>query len=268
VADEWIRREHVDVWSADVRLIEAYDVVAAPHWRLELEQPYGEIWLVRSGRCAITLGDEHALAGPGEVVVLRPGLRRVSANGASGPLSLCGFGFSLAGLEAPLVIREPSERLRRLIQRTVRAAQSDRELRARALAELALAEIVPAARPRAEVQAALNHIDAHFGEPLDLAGLAAAVHLSPKHLGRVFREALGVAPMTYVRRHRLQWAREQLLSTDATVTAIAFEAGFKDPAHFSRAFRNEHGASPRELRASSRSLKASDAAGAAVPSSP
>ena len=161
MADAWIRREHVDLWSADVRLIEAYDVVAAPHWRLELDrQPYGEIWLVRSGRCAVTLGDEHALAGPGEVVVLRPGPRRVSANGASGPLALCGFGFSLTGLDAPLVIREPSERLRRLIPRTVRAAHDN--LRARALAELALAEIVPPSRPRAEVQAALDHIAVAF----------------------------------------------------------------------------------------------------------
>jgi AraC-like DNA-binding protein len=269
VADEWIRRAHVDLWEAtSVRLIQAYDVVAAPHWRLELEQPYGEIWLVRSGRCAVTLGDEHALAGPGEVVVLRPGLRRVSANGASGPLALCGFGFSLPGIEAPLVIREPSVRLRRLIVRTVRAAHGDDELRARALAELALAEIIPASRPRAEVRAVLNHIAAHFSEPLDLAGLAAVAHLSPKHLSRVFREAVGVAPMAYLRRHRLRWAREQLLSTDAPVTAIALEAGFKDSAHFSRAFRAEHGACPRELRATSRSLRTSDAAGAAIPSGP
>lgn len=270
MADEWIRRAHVDLWDAtSVRLIEAYDVEAAPHWRLELDrQPYGELWLVRAGRCAVTLGDEHALAGPGEVVVLRPGLRRVSANGASGPLALCGFGFSLTGLEVPLVIRDPSERLRRLIERTVRAAHGDRELRARALAELTLAEIVPPSRPRAEVQAALAHIAERFGEPLDLVALAAAVHLSPKHLSRVFREAVGIAPMAYVRRHRLQWAREQLLMTDAPVTAIGFAAGFKDSAHFSRAFRAEHGVSPRELRATSRSLRTSDAVGAAIPSSP
>jgi AraC-like DNA-binding protein len=268
VADEWIRREHVHVWAAEVRLLEAYDVVAAPHWRLELDrQPYGEIWLVRSGRCAITLGDEHALAGPGEVVVLRPGVRRVSANGASGPLGLCGFGFSLIGLVAPLVIREPSERLRRLIERTVRAATGN-ELRARALAELALAEIVIPARPRVEVQAALDHIADRFGEPLDLAALAEVAHLSPKHLSRVFREAVGLAPMAYLRRHRLRWARDQLLATDASVTAIALEAGFKDTAHFSRAFRAEHGASPRELRASSRSMRTSDLAGAAVRSRP
>ena len=269
MADEWISRAHVDLWeAASVRLIQAYDVVAAPHWRVELDQPYGELWLVRSGRCAVTLGDEHALAGPGEVVVLRPGLRRVSANGASGPLALCGFGFTLAGLDAPLVIREPSERLRRLIVRTVKAAHGDRELRARALAELTLAEIVPHTRPRAEVQAVLGHIASHFGEPLDLAALAAAAHLSPKHLSRIFREAVGVAPMAYLRRYRLRWAREQLLTTDASVTWIAVQAGFKDSAHFSRAFRAEHGVSPRELRATSRSLRTSDAAGAAIPSSP
>jgi AraC-like DNA-binding protein len=280
VADEWISRTHVDLWEpAPVRLLEAYAVEAAPHWRLELDhQPYGEIWLVRDGRCAVTLGDEHALAGPGEVVVLRPDRRRVSANGASGPLALAGFGFSLPGLaeiELPLVIRQPSERLRELIEQTVQAAHGDRvdrALRARASAELVLAEIVPAELParelRPEVQAALAHIDAHFGEPLDLAALAAAVHLSPKHLSRLFRDALGIAPIAYLRRHRLHWAREQLLSTDAPVTTIGLEAGFKDTAHFSRAFRAEHGVSPRALRSTTRSLRASVPASAAVRSSP
>jgi AraC-like DNA-binding protein len=278
VADDWIRRAHVDLWEAtSVRLLEAYDVEAAPHWRLELDrQPYCEIWLVRSGRCAVTLGHEHALAGPGEVVVLRPDRRRVSANGASGPLALAGFGFSLTGLaavELPLVIRQPSERLRELIERTVEAAHGDRVdrvLRARALAELAVAELVPPSlpEPRAEVRTALDHIAAHFGEPLDLAALAAAVHLSPKHLSRVFREALGIAPMAYLRRHRLHWAREQLVATDAPVTAIGVEAGFKDSAHFSRAFRAEHGVSPRELRATTRALRASDPAATAIPSLP
>ena len=84
----------------------------------------------------------------------------------------------------------------------------------------------------------------------------------------MFREAVGVAPMAYLRRHRLQWARERLLATDVPVTQVGLEAGFKDTGHFSRAFRAEHGVSPRELRASSRSLRTSDAPGAAVPSSP
>ena len=280
MADEaWIRRAHVDLWeTTSVRLLEAYDVEAAPHWRLELDhQPYGEIWLVRDGRCAVTLGDEHALAGPGEVVVLRPGRRRVSANGASGPLALTGFGFSLSALsevELPLVIRDPSEQLRRLIAQTVGAAHGDRVdrvLRARALAELTLAEIVPAELPprdlRPEVRSALDHIAAHFGEPLDLAGLAASVHLSPKHLSRLFRDAVGISPMAYLRRHRLHWAREQLIAGDAPVTEIGLAAGFKDSAHFSRAFRAEHGVSPRALRTTTRSLRASDPSVAAVRSS-
>jgi len=278
MSDEWIRRAHVDLedlWeSSSLRLFEAYEVEAAPRWRLELDcQPYAEIWLVRAGRCAVALGGEQALAGPGEVVVLRPGRRRVSANGAAGPLSLSGFGCSLTAfgaidllgeLDVPLVLRSPSARLVRLIERTVQAAHGDRldrVFRARALAELALAEIVPpdlAAPPlRAELEAALRFVADHFGEPLDLAAIARSAHLSPKHLSRVFRDTLGIPPMAYVRRYRLHWAREQLVTTLAPVTTIGLEAGFTGPAHFSRAFRAEHGVSPRTLRAHARALRAS-----------
>jgi len=278
MSDDWIRRAHVDLedlWeSASLRLLEAYDVEAAPHWRLELEsQPYGEIWLVRAGRCAVVLGDQSALAGPGEVVVLRPGRRRVSANGAAGPLSLTGFGCSLSafgaidllgGLDLPLVVRDPSPRLVRLIERTVAAARGDRRdrgFRARALAELALAEVVPAepAAPelRPELQGALAFIAEHFGEPLDIAAIARTVHLSPKHLSRLFRETLGLPPMAYLRRYRLNWAREQLVTGDEPITTIGFDAGFSGAAHFSRAFRAEHGVNPRAVRAHARALRAS-----------
>ncbi|GAA2756472.1 helix-turn-helix domain-containing protein [Actinopolymorpha rutila] len=276
----------VGFWEdAASRLYEAYDVIAGPRWRLELDaQPYGEVWLIREGSCSVALGAQQVVAEPGQVALLRPGPRRVSANAGTEPLSLAGFGcgvllfgaIDLLGLlKLPLVLPQPSDRLRDLITGTVAASQADRTsraFRAPALAELALAEIVDlaqadlpdgagAAAPlpdvelRPEVRAVLAHVAQHFGEHLELDDLARAAHLSPKHLARCFRETLGVTPMAYVRRYRLTHARERLVTTDLPVSRIAADTGFADLAHFSRAFRTQFGVSPRILRTHARALQ-------------
>lgn len=289
--EDWIRQAHVDLdgfWEvATFRLYQAYDVVVGPNWRLDLAaQPFGEVWLIRKGVCAITLGDQQAVAGPGDVAVLRPGPARLSANGGDEPLSLLGFGCGvmlfdaidlLGQLELPLVVTEASPRLRRLIRGTVNATRrgrTDRVFRARANAELALAEIVgvtgielpsddgsnpdPLPRMRSEVRAAVAYIAENYAEPLELATIAGAVHLSPKYLARCFRESLGIPPMAYVRRYRLNRAREQLLTSDLSITHIAAHTGFRELAHFSRAFRSLFGVSPRILRDHARALRSSN----------
>ena len=302
-AEDWLHQAHVDLvglWEdAAFRLYEAYDVIAGPRWRLELDaQPYGEVWLIREGACSVALGEQHVVVQPGQVALLRPGPRRVSANAGTQPLSLAGFGcgvmlfgaIDLLGLlKLPLVLPHPSDRLRDLITETVAASQADRTsraFRAPALAGLALAEIVDLARAdlrdgsgsgaplpdvevRPEVRAVLAHVALHFGDHLDLDNLARAAHLSPKHLARCFRETLGVTPMAYVRRYRLTRAREQLVTTDLPVSRIATDTGFADLAHFSRAFRTQFGVSPRILRTHTRALRStSRSAGTSLPGGP
>lgn len=279
---DWIRQAHVDLeglWeTAAFSLYEAYDVTVGPRWRLEVDvQPYAEVWLIGAGTCSLTLGDQQVCAGPGQVVLVRPGPRRVSENGGSEPLSLIGFGCSvrlfdsldlLGRLDLPLLLPDPPERLRQLIGETVQATQSngvDRVFRARALAELALAEIITttgsdlpgtALRLRPEIEAALAFIAGNYRDRLDLATIAAAVHLSPKYLARCFRDSLGITPMAYVRRYRLTRAREQLATSDEPVSRIALEVGFVQTAHFSRAFRSQFGVSPRIVREHARALQA------------
>jgi AraC-like DNA-binding protein len=286
--EDWIEQAHVDLaglWEgATFRVIEAYDVVVGPRWVIDLEvQPYAEVWWIREGACALRLGAKEAIARAGEVAVLMPGPKRSSANGGAVPLSLSGFGCSLvlfdgvdllAQLDVPLVVSNPSVELTSAIERVVRASRGappDRIFRTRAWAELALAEVVAqaplaaadlAARSRLEslrpeVSAALEWIAGHHGDPsLDLRTLAAAVHLSPQHLTRCFRESLGVAPMGYLRRHRLSRARDRLIESDRPVSAIMLEVGLTNLAHFSRAFKNQFGSSPRAFRAIERALRA------------
>lgn len=86
-------------------------------------------------------------------------------------------------------------------------------------------------------------------ESVRLADLAAAVDVHPAHLSRVFHQRVGVTLTAYVREQRLAWASEMLLQTDLPASRIAAQAGFCDRGHFTRAFREATGMTPRELRA-------------------
>ncbi len=83
---------------------------------------------------------------------------------------------------------------------------------------------------------------------LGLPELARAVCLSPNHLGRIFREEVGVPPMHYLQHLRLQHARELLAHTDLRVNEVALLVGYRDPLYFSRLFQHAHLASPRRYR--------------------
>jgi AraC family transcriptional regulator len=86
-------------------------------------------------------------------------------------------------------------------------------------------------------------------ESVRLTDLAAAVDVHPAHLSRVFHQRVGVTLTAYVREQRLAWASEMLLQTDLPASRIAARAGFCDRGHFTRAFRDATGMTPRELRA-------------------
>jgi len=64
----------------------------------------------------------------------------------------------------------------------------------------------------------------------------------------MFRLALGVTPLQYLTRLRLGRAAELLRENRLTVRAVARKVGYDDPYHFSRAFRQQFGHSPRDHR--------------------
>ena len=91
-------------------------------------------------------------------------------------------------------------------------------------------------------------IDTHFAEPLKLSAVAEIVDVHPVHLARTFRRVYGGTVASYVRELRVDFAREQLLSTSAPLGDIALAAGFCDQSHFCRQFKRATGVSPAEFR--------------------
>lgn len=123
------------------------------------------------------------------------------------------------------------------------------------LAAAALGLSAQESRPRkaspheGRMSAVLRYMAAHASAAHTFASLARMAKLSPYHFLRSFRAVTGVTPHQWLLRARLRDAAEKLAATKAPVTDIALDVGFDDLSNFTRTFRAEFGASPRQYRA-------------------
>ena len=93
----------------------------------------------------------------------------------------------------------------------------------------------------------LNMIDEHYGEDITLEQAADSVGFSKFHFTRLFKEYTGTTFLDYVMHKRIQAAQE-LLSTDQSITSIAFRTGFNNLTSFNRSFKKYTGLSPSQYR--------------------
>lgn len=98
------------------------------------------------------------------------------------------------------------------------------------------------------IQAAIEHLRANASTRISLTELAGMAGLSESHFAALFRRATGYGALEYQTRLRMGFAREQLDTTERTISSIAHEVGYPDPLYFSRQFRRIHGVSPTEYR--------------------
>jgi len=97
--------------------------------------------------------------------------------------------------------------------------------------------------------AAIRLINRKYHRPgLRRADLARVAHLSEAQFARVFRREMGLTPMDYLRRVRVDRARVLLARTELNVEEVGRAVGLPELSHFSRLFRALQGRSPRAFR--------------------
>ncbi|WP_017237870.1 helix-turn-helix domain-containing protein [Streptomyces sp. SS] len=97
----------------------------------------------------------------------------------------------------------------------------------------------------------LGYVDERLADDLSPGAIAAAHHISVRHLHALFRES-GTTVGDHVRRRRLERIRRDLLDpalSHLPAYVLAARSGLGEASHFSRVFRAEFGLSPRALRA-------------------
>ena len=88
----------------------------------------------------------------------------------------------------------------------------------------------------------------HYRRPLTVAVVARALASSPRQLQRAFTEVGGTSFSAYLRAVRLRNAAQLLASQPLTVRQVSLLVGYRQPAHFAKAFRRRYGVTPAAYR--------------------
>lgn len=83
-----------------------------------------------------------------------------------------------------------------------------------------------------------------YREPLRVADLAKAVHMSESSLHQNFKAVTALTPIQYQKQLRLQEARRLLLAECASAAVVARHVGYESPSQFSREYARMFGAPP------------------------
>ena len=98
------------------------------------------------------------------------------------------------------------------------------------------------------VMAAIDYIESHLYEKLDLETVAQAVHYSKYHLHRMFTGTLGLTIHDYIQRRQLTEAAKLLVFSEKPILEIAFCAGYESQQSFTDIFKALYKKSPKQYR--------------------
>jgi CheY-like chemotaxis protein len=98
------------------------------------------------------------------------------------------------------------------------------------------------------VRQVMSFIHEHYSEQISRRDFAQYVNISEDYLTFCFRQELGISPIKYLQRFRINQAKLLLKASLKSITEIAFEVGFLDSGYFSRIFHRETGVSPGDYR--------------------
>ena len=94
----------------------------------------------------------------------------------------------------------------------------------------------------------LTFIRESYDSQITLDEMAAVAGMSPKYFCYFFKEMTTKSPVEYLNTYRIERASRKLLSTDLSVTDIAFNCGFNDLSYFIKTFKAVKGVTPKAFR--------------------
>ena len=98
------------------------------------------------------------------------------------------------------------------------------------------------------IHEALTYIEHNFQNEITIEDIAGVCGLNRTYFGKIFKEALGKTPQEFLLNYRMLKAAELLKLTSLSIGDVGMAVGYANQMHFSRAFKNNYGISPREWR--------------------
>lgn len=98
------------------------------------------------------------------------------------------------------------------------------------------------------INMAVDYIKRHCNKDISLGEVAEHVNLNPSYLSRIFKEETGTQFVEYVRKVKMEMAKELLKNTNKKIYGICEELGYQNVQYFSTIFKNTTGMTPLEFK--------------------
>ena len=98
------------------------------------------------------------------------------------------------------------------------------------------------------IDLARQYIEENYNKKITLADLSSMFSVSYTHFSTLFKKTTGSTFSEYLQKVRMEKACELLKNPQNRIQDIAIEAGYDNAYHFSRAFKNYLGVSPKHFR--------------------
>lgn len=93
-----------------------------------------------------------------------------------------------------------------------------------------------------------NYMDAHYSQNITLDNLASMSYMNKYHLAHTFKKQIGLSPINYVIKKRVDESKNLLETTSYSIRDISSIVGFANSSYFSQIFKKTTGISPKEYR--------------------
>jgi two-component system response regulator YesN len=103
-------------------------------------------------------------------------------------------------------------------------------------------------RDKKEIEAAMEYIQANYAKDLSMTMVANHISLNYSYFSYLFKEQTGLSFVDYLKRLRIEKAKELLQNSDDKIYEVAEKVGYRNPKHFGRVFREITGITPVEYR--------------------
>ena len=98
------------------------------------------------------------------------------------------------------------------------------------------------------IKEALSYIEQNFQNDISVEDISAFCGLNRSYFGKIFHDTIGRSPQEFLISYRMTKAVELLKITSLSIADIGNAVGYPNQLHFSRAFKNTYGTSPRSWR--------------------
>lgn len=98
------------------------------------------------------------------------------------------------------------------------------------------------------IKEATSFVEQNFQNDISVEDIAAACNLNRSYFGKIFHDTIGKSPQEFLIAYRMNKAAELLKLTQLSIGDISNAVGYSNQLHFSRAFKNVYGKSPKQWR--------------------